>query len=83
MMTSELQCEPEQFELRIIIMSMYTDINWSKDQTEICQANAHRVSDYASRLQRGHWSFLELGFEQNGMGLTSINLTGNGIWSQV
>ena len=64
MMISELQCEPEQFNGRIIFMSMSNDINWSKNQTETCQANAHRVSDYARRFQRGHWSFLKPGCEQ-------------------
>ena len=41
MMICELQCETEQFKGRIIFMSMYRDINWSKDETETCQANAH------------------------------------------
>ena len=64
MMISELQCEPEQFKGRIIFMSMYNDIDWSKNQTETSQAHAHRVSDYACRFQRGHWSFLGTGYEQ-------------------
>ena len=51
MMISELQCEPEPVKRRIIFMSMYNDIDWSKNQTETSQTNAHRVSDYARRFQ--------------------------------
>ena len=33
-MMTEMKCEPEQFQGRIIFMSMYYDIVWEKTQTE-------------------------------------------------
>ena len=75
-MISELQCEREQVKGRIIFMSMYYDINWSKNQTETCQALAHRVSDYARRFQRGHWSLFGSGCEQKWYGTNIDKLDG-------
>ena len=56
-MISEWKCEPEHFKGRIIFMSMYNDIDGTKRwNKENCIANAHRVTGYARRFARGHWS---------------------------
>ena len=69
----ELQCEPEQFEGRIIFMSMYNDIIWENGEKQnYCIANAHRVTEYARRFTRGHWSFLGRGSEKKWYG-THVN----------
>ena len=43
-----LECEPEQFQGRRILMSMYNDIEWRDPQNErVCLANSTVVSAYA------------------------------------
>ena len=59
---AELQCENEQFQGRIIFMSMYNDIEWGqKENQETVVANSFLVSDYARKFAHGHRSFLGLG----------------------
>ena len=57
------QCEPEEFEGRIIFMSMFSVIEWRQDDAK-CILKSFRVARYAHRLPRGHWSFLGLGLEK-------------------
>ena len=53
------QTNPEQFEVRILFMSTFNDIDWTKNgNSDVCISNARDVSDYAKEFQRGHWSFL-------------------------
>ena len=54
----ERECDPEQFEGRIIFMSMFNDIVWKEDKAEKCKRISHEVVKYARRIPRGHWSFL-------------------------
>ena len=64
-MMTESKCELEQFKGRIIFMSMYHDKDWRKrGNRENCIANARRVTEYARRFPRGHWSFLGPGSEE-------------------
>ena len=59
------QCELEEFEGRIIFVSMFDDIMWGEnDNTEESALNAKEVSKYARRFPRGHWSFLGPGQEK-------------------
>ena len=45
---TESKCEPEQFKGRIIFMSMYNDIDWTKRGNKgICVANALEITEYA------------------------------------
>ena len=47
-MMTESRCEPEQFKGRIIFMSMYNDIDWTKRGNKgICVANALEITEYA------------------------------------
>ena len=42
------QCEPEQFDGRIIFMSMFNDIVWGeKGNAEKCDNNSRAVANYA------------------------------------
>ena len=55
----DLQCEPEHFKDRIILMSMDNDIEWrAKGNPERCEYNSQTVANYVRRFLRGHWSFL-------------------------
>ena len=55
-MMTESKCEPEQFQGRIIFMSMYSDIDWTKrGNKENCIASALRVTEYARRFTQGLW----------------------------
>ena len=50
---TDLQCEPEQFNGRIIFMSMYNDIVWGeRGNTEKCIVNSVTVANHARRLAR-------------------------------
>ena len=56
--------DPEQFQGRIIFMSMFNDIIWwIKDNEQECIANATLVSVFAKRFSPGKWSFLGPGSE--------------------
>ena len=60
-------------------MSMYNDIELRKrGNRENCIANAHRVTEYARRFMRGHWSFLGPGSDKKGTEFMSANLMENG-----
>ena len=53
--------EPEQFQGRMIFMSMFNDITWrNKDNETECIANSTLVSLFAKRFSAGRWSFLGL-----------------------
>ena len=69
---TESKCELEQFKGRIIFMSMYNDIGWTKRRNkENCFANALRVIEYARSFTQGHWSFLEPGSQKKWYGTYS------------
>ena len=56
--------EPEQFQGRIIFMSMFNDIIWGNEDNETeCIANSTLVSLFAERFPAGRWSFLGTGSE--------------------
>ena len=56
--------EPEQFQGRIIFMSMFNDIMWGyKDNETECIANCTLVSVFAKRFPAGRWSFFGAGSE--------------------
>ena len=55
-MMTELKCELEHFQGRIIFMSMFNDIDRVKrGNKENCIANAHTVTEYARKFMRGRW----------------------------
>ena len=56
--------EPEQFQGRIIFMSMFNDIIWRfQDNETECIANCTLVPVFAKRFPAGRWSFLGPGSE--------------------
>ena len=57
--------EPEQFQGRIIFMSMFNDIIWrSEDNARECIANVTLVTLCGKRFPPGRWSFFGFGTEK-------------------
>ena len=74
--------DPEQFQRRIIFMSMFNDIIWGvKDNEQECIANATLVSVFAKRFPAGHWSFLGFGSETKWY--STYNERPQGEWDRV
>ena len=70
--------EPEQFQGRIIFMSMFNDIIWgSEDNEQECIANATLVTLFAKNPP-GRWSFFGPGSERSGIPLTLTDHEENG-----
>ena len=64
--------QPEEFKDRIIFMSMFNDIDWSKRKNdENCILNAEKVKNYAMKFSQGHWTFLGPGSEEKWYGSSS------------
>ena len=71
------QCEREQFDGRIIFMSMFNEIVWREQgNAEKCENHSREVANYARRFPRGHWSFLGPGSEKKWYGTYSDNPDG-------
>ena len=63
-MLSSMSCEPEQFNGRVIFMSMYNDIIWRDSQNKsVCITHSIIVTDHARKFPLGHWSFVGPGSE--------------------
>ena len=64
---NDLQSEnttPEQFSDRIIFISMFNDIEWTKKYIkETCASNSERVKSFAKRFPKGHWTLIGPGDE--------------------
>ena len=74
--------EPEQFQGRIIFMSMFDDIIWrNKDNETECIANSTLVSILAKRCPAGRWSFLGPGSETEWY--STCNERPQGEWDRV
>ena len=74
--------EPENVEDWIILVSMFNDIEWTKEKghPEQCISSSEKVKNHAKRFSRGHWTSLGPGVEKsNGMELTVTHLKENGI----
>ena len=62
---------------RIIFMSMFIDIDWTKrGNSGQCISNSEQVKNYAKRFSQGHWTFLGPGDEMNLYGTHSYTLAG-------
>ena len=71
--------DPEQFQGRIIFMSMFNDIIWrSTDNERECIANATLVSLFAKDFQQDVGYSLDLDQKRSGILLTSIDHEENG-----
>ena len=54
-MKEELKRTPQDFKHRIIFMSIYNDIEWTrKDHREVCLNNSSSVAEYAKSFSKGH-----------------------------
>ena len=78
------QTSPEEFEDRIVFMSMFNDIDWTKKGNyNECFSNSEKVSDFAKRFPLGHWSFLCRGDEENVMESAIVTPKDKGILLQM
>ena len=74
--------DPEQFQGRIVFMSMFKDIIWrTKDNEQECTANATLVSLFAKRFPARRWSFLGPGSEKKWF--STYNERPRGEWDRV
>ena len=63
-------------------MSLFNDIDWTeKGKSSDCVSYSKRVSDYAKRLPRGHWSFFGPGEEDKWHGTHTCKPEGK--WDSV
>ena len=68
-MMTELRCEPEQFQGRIIFMAMYNDIKWrTPGNEETYMANSLTVAAYANKFRKDVGPFWDLDPIRNGNG---------------
>ena len=75
------QCEPEQFDDRIIFKSMFNDIvRGEKGNAETCENNSRAVANDARRFPHGHWSFLGPGSKKKWYGTFSEKP--DGVWDK-
>ena len=74
--------EPEQFQGRVIFMSIFNDIIWGiKDNEKECIANSTLVCLFAKRFPPGRWSFFGLGSETKWY--STYNERPQGEWDRV
>ena len=70
---TDVQCEPENFKGRIILLSMYNDIDWKeKGNKEQCEYKTQKDAN------RDHWPFLGPGSEKQWYGTYSDKP--DGVW---
>ena len=63
--------EPQNFEDRVIFMSMLNDIDWTKRRNSeiyIYISNSEKIKNRAGRFSRGHWTFPGPGDEKKWYG---------------
>ena len=71
--------EPETFTYRIIFMSMFNDIDWTRKRNDGSSiANSEKVKAYAKRFSQGHWTFPGPGDEKKWYG--TLSYTPEGKW---
>ena len=74
--------EPENVGDRIIFMSNFTDIDWTrKGYEEKCISNSEEVKHYAKRFSQGHWTLFGPGDETTWYGY--CNYKPEGKWNSV
>ena len=77
-MMTEIQSEHEQFQGRIIYMSIYNNIVWEQGRNLYCELqNCSRLCEKDSRTDIGR--FMGLDQKRNGTELTLTNRMENGI----
>ena len=73
----ELKIHPQNFEERLIFMSMYNDIGWTmRDNRSHCVENSSRVFGYARKFFIRNWTFLCAGDENKWYGALSYKPDG-------
>ena len=83
MMGDEIETQPPDSQDRVIFMSMYNDIDWTrKDNRDTCCQKLSRVSVYARHSPEGGWCFLGPGDKKSGVGPSTTNQMENGTQPQ-
>ena len=83
LMDDEIKVHPRDFKGRIILMSMYNDIEWAqKNNEDMCRQNLSCVPAYAKRFLTGCWTFLGSEDVENGTGLSLTNQKEKGTTQQ-
>ena len=78
---AENRIRPEEYKDRIIFMSMYNDMDWTKDgNLKMNVSNSIEVKANAIRLSKGHRSFLGSGTEGKWYGTHTYKQIG--LWSR-
>ena len=54
----EQNFKPENFEDRIIFMSIFNDIDWTRRGNSENFSNVEHVKNFAKKITQGHWTFL-------------------------
>ena len=76
---SARQIHPEQFEGMILFMSVFNDIDWTRNGNSFeCISKSKEVRDYAKRFRRGHWSFFDPENEEKWYGTYAHKSEGRG-----
>ena len=83
LMEDGLKIHPQNFEDRIIFVSMYNDTDWSaKNNSSMSDENASRVSDNAKKFPMGYWIFSVLKTKIGGTARSPTNSVEIGIEQQ-
>ena len=70
----ERNIKPEEFTDRIIFMSVFNDIDWTRKGNDgICISNSEKVKEHAKIFSRGHWAFRGPGDEKKWYGTFSLH----------
>ena len=72
------QINPEQFAGRILFVSMFNDVDWTKRNSSDCVSNSEKVRDFARRFPRGHWTLFGPGEESEWYGTHIYKPEGEG-----
>ena len=84
-MNDETKIQPHDFKDRIVFMSMYNDIDWTKkDNRDTCYPNSSRVSEYAFRFPAGDRTFLDISrlAEMRKSGIWTLSYKPDGEWNR-
>ena len=81
LMENEVKVQPQNLEDRIVLMSMYNDIDWTTGSHEVCVWNSLCVVDHVGNFPGGYRSFFGLGVKKKWHSTLAYVL--DGAWNRV